>query len=638
MNRPPLLQRPARRGGFTLVELMISVTLVVLMMMMFAQIFQMAAGAISTQKGIAENDQRVRSLTTILQEDLSARTFQRLIPFQPDEQDQNGNGIPDGTEDRNLNGQLDKYSIVGDDQFEQERRGYFHYAENDPADQTDDVLQFTIKVTGENGVTLPLLGKATLLKAPDDSVTTKVQREALLQLTMSGQPEFDDKMVNVDQTGSLSHINGTGASTYAEVSYFLRNGVLYRRVLLIRPNTGVESYKYPSDPPLDPPHFIFQNGQNYGPANVPIIPDASGWVWHDAIGTFWHDFDYSAYYDTANGRPWFHDLRSLSNDPNNSRIVNGYPVSLGIPYLRYGNSLNSTAGRPRQYLKEFEIVSSGSPDPTGYYVGSGYFGRFTLQETANPSFGYPGVISKATPDPHSSAKALSFDAKNLLAPYNTSTLRRGEDVLMGNVHEFDVKVWAVNFGANGVPGNPGDDDSHAYYLDSTTGTNISAQDGVTNPANGSMVWDLHEAGWPGSDDRWGFFDLGYGRLGSAQGVFARPEVNTVTTAMSSTFGNKFDTWHPSPLLANPPYRPVSYGQDGAPGLVGVDDDGNGLIDDLNEVGWPGTDDESPLMVGGQYKPAFTAIQIRIRFLDPTSGQMRQLTLVENLEASASGGQ
>ncbi len=36
------------------------------------------------------------------------------------------------------------------------------------------------------------------------------------------------------------------------------------------------------------------------------------------------------------------------------------------------------------------------------------------------------------------------------------------------------------------------------------------------------------------------------------------------------------------------------GSDGAPGIVGTDDDGNGTIDDITELGWPGSDDYEPL--------------------------------------------
>jgi len=43
----------SRVAGFTLVEMLVAVALVLLMMSIFAQIFQMATGSLSQQRGIA---------------------------------------------------------------------------------------------------------------------------------------------------------------------------------------------------------------------------------------------------------------------------------------------------------------------------------------------------------------------------------------------------------------------------------------------------------------------------------------------------------------------------------------------------------------------------------------------------------
>src|SRR5262245_4739225 len=72
-----------RRQGFTLVEMLVAVGLVILMMSMFAAVCQLATGAMSKQKGIAENDQRARLVTTVLQSDLQKRTFRHMLPFKP---------------------------------------------------------------------------------------------------------------------------------------------------------------------------------------------------------------------------------------------------------------------------------------------------------------------------------------------------------------------------------------------------------------------------------------------------------------------------------------------------------------------------------------------------------------------------
>ena len=115
--------RPGRVTGFTLVEMLVSVAIVLLMMSMFAQIFQMATGSLSQQRGIAENDQKARMLTTTLRGDLERRTFRDVFPFRA------------GEDTRQLGHSLSR------------RAGYVEIDENDPSDDTDDVLTFTASNT-----------------------------------------------------------------------------------------------------------------------------------------------------------------------------------------------------------------------------------------------------------------------------------------------------------------------------------------------------------------------------------------------------------------------------------------------------------------------------------------------------------
>ena len=96
------------------------------------------------------------------------------------------------------------------------------------------------------------------------------------------------------------------------------------------------------------------------------------------------------------------------------------------------------------------------------------------------------------------------------------------------------------------------------------------------------------------------------------------------------------------MLSPPPYRPTSVGADAEPGEAGVDDDddfpGTGTppnpppnlppqarvpgIDNATEIGWPGTDDEEAARL--------KAIQITVRFVDPQTSLVRQVTFIESL--------
>ena len=57
--------------------MLVSVALVLLIMTLFAQAFGIAAGSIRVSRGIAENDQRARSMVTILLGDLRKRSYRQ---------------------------------------------------------------------------------------------------------------------------------------------------------------------------------------------------------------------------------------------------------------------------------------------------------------------------------------------------------------------------------------------------------------------------------------------------------------------------------------------------------------------------------------------------------------------------------
>src|ERR1700730_17792400 len=131
-------RQPAR--GFTLIEVMVVLALTLVMMAAFAQIFSMTGTFVTKQRGVGENDQSARILTTVLKNDLANRTMRYVAPFHP-----NMAKLPS----------------------EALQLGYFEYSENNPLDDTDDVLQFTIRVPFTNPITnlpnQPLYGTATFL-------------------------------------------------------------------------------------------------------------------------------------------------------------------------------------------------------------------------------------------------------------------------------------------------------------------------------------------------------------------------------------------------------------------------------------------------------------------------------------------
>ena len=112
-----------RRSGFTLVEMLISVALVLLMMTLFAQVFELASESITLQQALAENDQQLRTCVTIMRADLRKRSFRDVVPFR---------------EAQGSAGSLSPYF---------QRKGYFYISTNDPNSPRDTVLQFTVQST-----------------------------------------------------------------------------------------------------------------------------------------------------------------------------------------------------------------------------------------------------------------------------------------------------------------------------------------------------------------------------------------------------------------------------------------------------------------------------------------------------------
>ncbi len=552
---------PPVRAGFTLVEMLVAVALVILMMTLFASIFQLATGAMGTQRGLAENDQRSRLVLNSLRYDLNHRTMQYVLPFAANE---------------DVSQPEAKLAL---------RRGYFYIREGDPDDTADDMLQFTIDVKSDDRIygvwgkrisASGQLGDLLMVDANDKFGDTTNNPYWL------NQPEFDDGTNDIDHATS---------STLAEVSYFLRNGGLYRRVVLIRqPSTSTGT----------------GSGQptgTQGPLKTDLFQKNG---YSGEYENFWACSDFSAFFDVTNESLKFHGSASLDNSGGESQSV------LSIPKFRFGHSV--VTGLPRE-------VSTN-----GYY-----FGRFTHEETSkfDPSdrskgFGYPGRITNNSPDPFNTNTVVTYDVNKGVVTEYAGGWRVAEDLLMTNVHRFDIKVWdgAASTGPDGKAGRANVDDD---------GNGITDLLGA-NP-------DPGELGYPGSDDG-DFRDIGYKVKISAITGKADPGFYSAPAVANSSYSPpgqyRFDTWHPridmnvlngDKILDRPPYRAALPGADGRAGIAGYSDDGNlnvsasppnPVVDDANELGWPGSDD-IPLPL--------RAIQIKITFFDPATRLLRDVTLI-----------
>lgn len=577
------MPRSQNRYGFTLVEMLVSVTLVLLMMTMFAQIFQMAGGSISKQRGLAENDQRSRTLQTIIKADLDKRTNRWVHPFAAGE------------------------DVAAPESYVGKRQGYLYISENDPTRSDDDLIQFTVlaTMTARNKDQTPYYGKATNLVSFGVTVN---------------QPDADD---------AQSTANDTGLSTVAEVTYFLRNGNLYRRQLLVRePLAMFSTTPQPTDTNFSSNNDLFDINSN-NPK-------------YSATGAFWNDFDYTAFRGFSSTGTACAQFLGTDHLDNSGKTVVG--IALAKPQYRFGFSPQGIAGVSPGRSKEF----------AGPSTGADYFGRFTMQECSDSDFRYPQSTTTAGNIPTSNALVLTLDPLDgtVTGPDDFSNgPRRGEDLLMSNVHEFDIQVWDTNFGgfvniadpslpatADFAQGKRSGSAGSSYGPRIAENVGANAINAVFDTWHPQIGIDFNGDGTTPEPPPYrpirfrpdyvsGTEPLATNNGGSAhwlptQKYFLGDIV--FPTAAGSTPGSPF--FYRCIDISRPP---KAKGKGKGKGLLGNNESSDtepvwpkaaGLTYEDNAIVWQAVDNRKPLR----------AIKIEVRFVDPSTQQMRQLTLIQSL--------
>jgi prepilin-type N-terminal cleavage/methylation domain-containing protein len=382
-NCPP---SRARRHGFTLVEMLVATTLVVLMLLLFAQIFGDSVRIMRNQQALSQNDQKARSFDSILRADLEKATFRQV----------RDKGVY-GLTPLRANWPVDA----------ERQRGYFYISENDPEDPTDDVLQFTIdmRLTHRNTEISTLRGRATSINSGANP----------------NEPDNDDGISG----------NDIGESPAAEVAYFLRGGNLYRRVLLLRK---------PTTPSSGPSEFPLQPGTGASGATPLFVSSTS-----PVRAQFWNEFDYSAWNrqidNNSDNVPdsyqvMFSGLDALQN------VAGATSYPLGIPQHRFGHvptrvtASAANAGRSMEY-----VFYNGGADTK-------FIGRFTHEETSSSSFEWPGGFSNANPFYRTyGAQVDNSPTDDIIDLYDDGD-RAGEDLLVSGVESFDIEIWDQGLNTN----------------------------------------------------------------------------------------------------------------------------------------------------------------------------------------------
>lgn len=227
------------------------------------------------------------------------------------------------------------------------------------------------------------------------------------------------------------------------------------------------------------------------------------------------------------------------------------------PYLAGANGFNPTASAGGQWVD----------DPLEVTLEPRYISRPT-DDPFEPQDSLFLHMSKVDRDRTEISSRIASLMPVNIDPGTTSDPNQVNVAKRFTTESWDPKTFGLprfqgGVGLDGQPGKAGIDDN----LDGT-------------------VDDRNELGWPGSDD-------------------------------DRAWEYNVDTDSDGKLEFPPQFNPIPFGVDGQPGSAGIDDDGNGSIDDAIELGWPGSDDYQPSLPENAYGAK-----------DPFRPQLRRLLSTE----------
>lgn len=541
----------ASRGGFTLVEMLVATTLVVMMMLMFAQIYVAAIGSLGEQQAVSRNDAKARLADLLLRGDLRRGSYRS-------EKDSQSGIFP-----------MVRYETPSIYQ-----RGYFYLSENDEFNPLDDVLQFTTFVSrySRNRDPTVYYGRAETVTVGGVPVLQYAQSPSIAspQVQFNNHPDIDDSVPD-----------GVGASRAAEVTYFVRNGKLYRRSLLVRDLDQAGNVAFHSAQPS-----LGTSGTEYSGRISPL-------AYTDP--NYYKSFDYAAYLRASEADPTnasldsvqFVGLDSLENEDDSFESLGRSRLRFGYFHLAnnqyYAHPSTPAVGSANYELYEaFNSVVNSRALPVEFDKNGVFFGRPKHAETEFWKWGWPGnrvnPLGLGTLVYDSQTDQLSADFGSGVEPIRnppdpTIVSRESEDLLLTNVEAFDVEVW-----------DPG------MYEHEDLNNNTTLDLGEDSNLNGSLDWlsDLNGNQFPDHASGWvqlgnttqvtGYFRAA-NRTNSGYGPGEDANGNNVLDAGEDRNGNGvldqsavFDTGHPdmwtddpnqpnfvvSALtnLVKPPYRPL----------------------------------------------------------------------------------
>lgn len=566
-----------RRRGFTLVEILVATSIALLLMAAVVRLFASVTASVTESRAVIEIAQSLQSAQVQLQNDLRYMTARGVPPFDPADQ-----------------------------------KGYLEII--------DGPGPFVITGLGTMPMKADEIDPVSGMPKLD---TTVGDMDDMLMMTVRsyGEP-FYGRWFNADAMPPRLEII---QSQDAEIAWFTRGNKLYRRVRLITPGRKVEPAGLPNPATLG--DYV---GPGYGRRNdVAIRLDMtygdkriglSSFNTFEASSLgdmtkrenrFGHDpfaYPYDARFWGAAGLPTQGDTSHIGDNPAAPVAPQAAPWTQPMPWGFAGDDPLGNAGPPvpatffgYHGATDFWRDPYNNRDLTGAIVGSNIIDGFSGALLEYQSSGANNTNRNPTGNVYVNADSLSADGQ---------TSRYSEDVVLGNVIGFDVKVWdrfapvfidppAGGFNPRVVkPGDPG------YQNLLETWVNNGQDPNAAEFARYGAYVDLFYTRQMTFASPMPFLSEF-----SGPGLGALSAANNTMAAVYDTGSNHYEQ------------DGIDQFNDGVfdISMDGIDNDGNGVIDEYNER------ETTP-----PYPFALRSIQIKIRVFELDSRLVREVTVSHDL--------
>jgi len=606
------------RPGYTLVEVLVTMVLLLGLMLLVTRLLSSVNKSISNSRATLEMTDRLRSTVSRLRLDLQGATADTTPPARPEE----GEGYLEYIEGPIGPVVALEHAAVRSDEpnpnFDASDPNSDFYLPDTSAGDRDDILALTVRSCGE-----PFRGKAYIKTHPKDPP------EQVYPADLTRAPFSDER---------------TTQSQLAEVIYFVRGENLIRRELLVLPDLdvdrrsgaaseGIQSLAYP---------YLYGTGRP-GEGHLAAItqndPDPPAGIVPDH-GAFYNNFDLS--------------VRFVYNEANPSnraewRWVPNTLADLSMRENRFAHQPSvAPIGAPVAFWRHFPFNPHAQILPNGSQQSSDwqYLGLPTLRECSHSHWVAGRSLPALTlsPDPtlldqngaSPSAANVRYDPWLNTLPFTNVDIwlprgrvndakldpetgdidvlrgpRASEDVILTGVIGFDVKIWdrrapivaddPSNPRTALVPGDPGYRAALAAQL-----------------ASGSPIYLGHGA----------YVDLGY----FDTGVGATPLSDfSHNGQLGAGLQRVWDTWsmhYEHDGLDQNGNGLVDEGTDGFDNVEdagGVDTDADGVVNLQDGV----VDDPGEQEAPPPYAAPMVSIQIKLRVKEPDRRQVREVTIIHD---------